>query len=116
MATVAITPVQLSADTGVVITQGAGTAIVEANTNTIAYPKEGKLLLLVDSDHADTALTVAAGFGVNAGQGTVSYAVGNTIQHLIVVGNSAQLKNADGLISITYATNSAGYVRAFYLP
>ena len=82
MATVAIVPTQLSADTGVVITPGAGTAIVAAN----------------------------------AGQGTVSYAVGNTIEHLIVVGNSAQLKDADGNISITYATNSAGYVRAFYLP
>ena len=116
MATVAITPTQLSADTGVVITQGAGTAIVAANTNTIAYPEEGKLLLVVDSDHADTALTVGAGFGVNSGQGSVEYAVGNTIEHLIVVGNSAQLKDADGNISITYATNSAGFVRAFYLP
>ena len=116
MATVAITPTQLEKNTGSVITQGAGTAIVAANTNTIAYPKDGQLLLVVDSDHADTALTVAAGFGVEAGLGSVEYAVGNTVQHLIVVGDSARLKDADGNISITYATNSAGYVRAFYLP
>lgn len=117
MATVAITPTQLSKDTGVVITQGAGTAIVAANTNTILYPADGKLLLLIDSDHADTAATVAASdFGVSAGLGTETYSVGDTIQHLIVVGDSAQLKKAAGYISITWAANSAGYIRAFYMP
>lgn len=116
MATVAITPTQLSVDTGSAITQGAGTAIVQANTNTIAYPRDGKLLIVIDSDHADTEATVAAGFGVASGQGSVSYAVGNAASHLIVVGPSSKLKDADGNISITWATNSAGYIRAFYLP
>lgn len=117
MATVAITPTQLSKDDGSAITQGAGTAIVAANTNTILYPADGKLLLVIDSDHADTAATVAASdFGVNSGLGTVSYAVADTVSELIVVGDSAQLKKAAGYISITWATNSAGYIRAFYLP
>ena len=116
MATVAITPTQLSVDDGSAITQGAGTAIVAANTNTIAYPRDGKLLLVIDSDHADTAATVAAGFGVAAGQGSVEYAVADTVSELIVVGPSSKLKNTSGNVSITWATNSAGYIRAFYLP
>lgn len=116
MATVAITATQLSKMTGAVITQGAGTAIVEANTNKVLYPKDGQLLLVVDSDHADTALTFAAGFGVEAGQGSTTCEVGSGIQHLIVIGDSARYKDADGYVSWTYATNSAGYVRAFKLP
>lgn len=114
MATVALTPVQLVSDTGVVITQGAGTAIVAANTNTIAYPKDGNLIILIDSDHADTAATLAAGFGIDAQ--TETYAVGDTIQHMIVVGASTKFKNVSGLLSMTWAANSAGFIRCYYVP
>lgn len=116
MATVAITPTQINKNEGFTLTQGAGTAIVQANTNTIAYPKDGKLLITIDSDHADTTAVVASGFGTEAGLGTVSYAVGDTVIKGFIVGDSARIKNASGNISITWATNSAGYIRAFYLP
>lgn len=118
MATVALTPTQLSVDTAAVITQGAGTAIVAANTNTISYPKDGELLILIDSDHADTAATIAVSdYGVAKGQGTVTYSVADTVQSLFVVGSSSRFKIAAGdKISITWAANSAGYIRAYYLP
>ena len=41
MATVAITPSQMSADTGVVVTPGAGTANVAAKTKKIARRRDG---------------------------------------------------------------------------
>lgn len=118
MATVALTPTQLTVDTAAVITQGAGTAIVAADTNTIPYPKDGELLILIDSDNAATEATIAVSdFGVSKGQGTASYAVANTVQSLFVVGSSSRFKiNAGDEISITWAAGSAGFIRAFYLP
>ena len=114
MAITTITPTRLVSDTGVVITPGAGTAINTANSMIIAYPRDGELLITIDSNHADTVATVAAGYGVDAQ--AVTYAVGDTIEHLISIGSSSKLINSDGNISITWATNSAGFLTAWYLP
>jgi len=114
MAVTTITPTRLVSDTGVVITPGAGTAINTSNSMVFAYPKDGELLITIDSNHASTVATVAAGYGINAQ--TDTYAVGDTIEHLIVIGASSKFKNSDGNISITWATNSAGFVTAWYLP
>ncbi len=117
MAVTTITPTRLTKITGAVITPGAGTAINDANSMSIAYPKDGELLLTIDSNHADTAATIAASdFGVESGLGSLTFAVGDTVEHLIVVGDSARFKNADGNITITWATDSAGFVTAWYLP
>lgn len=118
MATVALTPTQLSANTAAVITQGAGTAIVAANTNTIEYPADGELLILIDSDHADTAATIAASdFAVGAGKGALTVSVADTVQSMFFVGESARfLQSSGGKISITWAANSAGYIRCYYIP
>jgi len=114
MAETAITPTRLVSDTGVVITPGAGTAINTSNYMTIPYPKDGELLITIDSNHADTSATVVAGFGVDSQ--TTTYAVGDTIEHLIVIGSSSKIKNGDGEIRIDWATNSAGFLTAWYLP
>lgn len=115
MATVAITATSLVKNTEQAVTQGAGTAIVEANTNKVLYPKEGKLLLWVDSDHADTALVIGAGDFVAAGKGSLTWEIGDTTAEILIV-EGDRFKDSDGYISWTYATNSAGYVRAFNLP
>lgn len=117
MAEVRITPTQIVKNTEQVVTQGAGTAIVQANNNVIAFPKNGKLLLWVDSDHASTALTIdASTWAIEKGLGDLVWAIGDTVAEILVIGDSARFVNADGDINITYATNSAGFIRAFYLP
>lgn len=124
MAVTEITPTQMVYNTGVEISQGAGTAINASNTMEFAYPKQGKLIIIVDSDHADTSASFAASdFAAGRGLGAVTFAVGNTKEYMIVV-NSTQCVRKVGegsnslrdVLKITWAANSAGFVRAFYLP
>lgn len=123
MAVTEITPTQASLDTAFALSQGAGTAINAANTMEIPYPKQGKLLIVIDSDHADTAATFSAGFGVSAGLGALTVAVGNAAQSGVVL-SSDRLKvlkgdgasALGGVLQIAWAANSAGFVRAYYLP
>ena len=118
MAITALTPTRLVSMTGVVVTAGAGTAINDANSMTIPYPKDGELIITIDSNHADTAATVAASdYAVSAGLAPTTMAVGDTIIHMFVIGESAKYKKStDGLISLTWATNSAGFITTWYLP
>jgi len=114
MAETVITPTQMTSDTGVVVTPGAGTAIDDSNYMTIVYPKDGDLWITIDSNHADTAATVVAGFGVDSQ--TTLYEVGDTVEHLINIGASSKIKNGDGEIRIDWASNSAGFITAWYSP
>lgn len=115
MATTVITPTDVSLNTAAVITQGAGTAINDADTMSFAYPRHGKLLILIDSDHADTEATFAAGDKINSVMGTLAIAVASGVQSMVIL-ESDRFKDNDGNITCTWATNSAGFVRAFYLP
>ena len=115
MAETAITPAVVSRNTAFVLTPGAGTAINDANTMAIPYPVDGKLLIVIDSDHASTAATFAVGHGVAAGQGTLTVAVGDTVESAVII-DTDRFKQADGDVIISWATNSAGFLRAFYLP
>lgn len=126
MAVTEITPTQVVLDTAFSLSQGnvgSPTAINAANTMEFPYPKQGKLLLVIDSDHADTAATFSAGFGVAKGLGTLTVAVADTTQSGVIV-SSDRLKVATGadttplkgVLQIAWAANSAGYVKAFYLP
>ena len=114
MAETAITPTQLTSDTAVVITAGTGTAINTSNYMTMAYPKDGQLLIKIQSTNDATSGVLTAGFGVDAQ--TETYAATNGVTSLFVVGSSAKVKNSDGEIRIDWATSSAGYLQAFYLP
>lgn len=116
MAETTITPTTMSKDTAITLTQGAGTAIVDTNTMAIDYKKDGKLLIVIDSDHADTVATFAVSdFGVASGLGVQTLAVGSGVQKGIII-SSDRHKQSDGDIIISWATNSAGFVRAFELP
>lgn len=115
MAETRITPTQMSYHTAYAVTQGAGTAINASDTMAFAYPKHGKLLIQIDSDHADTAATIAVGFGIDSGQGTSSIAAASGVSVVFMV-ESSRHKQADGDVIISWAANSAGFVRAFYLP
>lgn len=115
MATTTLTATALSYNTGQAITQGTGTAINASNTMRVLYPKEGKLLILVDSDHADTAATFTAGSFTASGKGALTHAVGNAAMEIILV-ESDRLKNSDGYVYWTWAANSAGFVQCYTLP
>jgi len=115
MAVTTITPTRLVSNTGVVITPGAGTAINTANTMAIAYPKDGELIITIDSNHASTVATIGASAVGIDGQ-TDTFAVGDTIEHLISIGSSSKYIDGDGNVTLSWATNSAGFVTAWYLP
>ena len=116
MAETTITPTQVSSMTGVVITPGTGTAINAANTIHIAYPKDGDLFVIIDSDHADTSASFGAGFGVASGRGATAVAVADTVQKIVAIGESSRYLDADGDVVITWAASSAGFLFAFYVP
>jgi hypothetical protein len=118
MATTTLTATDLDYGEEQDISQGGGTAINAANTMRVLYPKNGKLLILIDSDHADTAATFKAG-GENkggflaAGLGDwTPTAPGDTKLDLIMI-DSDRFKDMDGYVYWTWATNSAGFVRVF---
>jgi hypothetical protein len=113
MAETTITPTAMTAGTAIVVTAGIGTAIDTANTMIVAYPKQGKLILYCDSNHADTAATFTAGVGVSAGLGSFEWAVGDTVAQMIML-DSDRLVDEDGNLEITWATNSAGFLTAWY--
>ncbi len=117
MAVVAITPTTLvtgteSADLPIT----AGTAINAANTNTIAYPKEGKLLLVLNNTFAGSkAITIAAGDGIAKGLGAKTVTMAQDDVMFLIV-NSSRHKDDEGNITLSYAASMTGYVQAFYLP
>lgn len=112
-----IVPTLMVKDESDEITAGVGTAINTGNTMTILYPKNGKLLIVIDSNHADTAATVAiSDYFTGEGQGTKTIAVPDTEIHMFIVGDSARYKTKAGIISISWAANSAGFLHAFDLP
>ena len=108
-----ITPTQMVAGTAIVVTPGVGTAISTSNTMVIAYPKQGKLLLYLDSNHDDTEATFSAGVGVSAGLGSFAWAVADTVTAQMML-DSDRLVDEDGNLEITWATNSAGFLAAWY--
>lgn len=124
MAVTEITPTDISLDTAQAFTQGTGTAINESNTMEIPYPKQGKLLILIDSDHADTEATfTASDFGVAKGLGDLAVAIGDTAMKAVILSSDRLLQSKGdgdntiaGVLEISWATNSAGFVQAYNLP
>lgn len=118
MATTVITAVQMAVNVGDVITPGAGTAIVAADTMKVLYPREGKLLIIVDSDNAATQInfTETDQFtGKLPASQALQFAVGNTVMSMIMV-ESDRHKANDGHLIWIWAASSAGFVRVFLLP
>ena len=116
MATVAITPTSLAFNTvSADLPIAGGTAIVAANTNTFAYPKEGKLVIQLNNTFAGAKnFTFAAGDGISSGQGSKVIAMAQNDVRFIVL-ESSRFSN-DNKISLTYEAGTTGFVQAFYLP
>ena len=117
MAITTLTATALTKETAQVITAGSGTAIDAANSMIVAYPKEGKLLIIIQSSNAATAATFAASdYFTAAGQGALTFAVGLGITHMIVFLSSDRFKQLDGTLEWTWAALSAGFVQVYTLP
>jgi len=117
MAEVRLTPTAIAVNVEQVVTQGAGTAIVGANTNLVAVLKNKKILFWVDSDHANTAMTIIAStWATEKGHGNLVWAIGNAVAEVLVVGDSARFVNANGDLNISWHADSAGFIKVFYLP
>lgn len=124
MAVTEVTPTTFAMETDVVATGSGGTAINASNSIEYKYPKHGKLLLMILSAHANTAAYIAAGdSGVATGLGAYTWAVGNAVYEMLIVDSDRHLIKTgsgatawSGVISITWHADSAGYIRAWYLP
>ena len=112
MAETTITVNAMVAGTEIVVTAGIGTAINTSNTMVIDYPKQGKLILYIDSNHADTAAVFTAGVGVSSGLGTFTWSVADTVAEMIML-DSDRLVDENGQLEITWASNSAGFLAAW---
>lgn len=124
MAYTEITPSTVSLDTAFTIGGTSGTAINASNTMEIPYPKQGKLLIVILSSHNDTAPTFAAGYGVAKGLGalTASAIASGVLNGFVLSSDRLVTKvgsgsnTLKGVLSVTWAANSAGYLAAYYLP
>lgn len=112
-----ITPTQLAYDVASASLPVTGlTAIVHGNTDTIAYPKTGKLLIVMNNTTAGAGtITFNAGDFTANGLGNLDVAFTQDQVKFIVV-SSDRLKQSDGTLSIDYSASMTGYIGAFYLP
>ena len=93
----------------------AGTAIVAANTDTIAYPKEGRLLIVINNTtETEQDITFSAGDKLSAGQGDLVVEMA-TLDVRFVVLESSRFSSSDQ-ITIDYEAGTTGFVMAFYIP
>lgn len=115
MAETTITVNAITPGTEIVVTPGIGTAINTANTMLIPYVKNRKLILYIDSNHASTSASFAAGDGVSKDLGAFAWAVGNGVSEMMCL-DSDRLVNSSGNLIISWATDSAGFLAAWSLP
>jgi len=94
----------------------AGTAFTDASTLEVAYPREGKLLLIITSTYAGANTVVVEGGEYHAGVlGDYQFATAqNGVYYLVV--DSDRFKDFDGMLNITFGTSNTGYVKALSLP
>ena len=117
MAVVAISPTELTVGTASAdLPITAGTAINASNTNTITFPKESKLLLVLNNTYSGSkSVTISAGEGVAKGQGSLVLALAQDDVKFLIV-DQARHKDFDGNITLSYTASMTGYVQAFTLP
>ena len=123
MAITELTPTTFAKETDVVATGAGGLAITAADTIEIKYPKEGKLLLMILSSHANCAAYIKKGdSGVAKDLGAYTWAVGNAVYEMLIVDGDRHLlatgagANAfKGCIEISWHADSTGFIRAWYL-
>lgn len=114
-ATVTATALTRNAASSDLVMSG-GTAFTATSILEVAYPREGKLLIIINSTYvgANTA-TIKAGEFLGAGIGAISITTAQNGVYYIVV-DSIRCKEFDGMINITFGTSNTGFVRAISLP
>jgi hypothetical protein len=114
-ATVTATALTLNTATADIVMSG-GTAFTDASTLEIAYPREGKLLIMINSTYAgaNTAI-VEAGEFLSNGQSTITVTTAENGVYAIVI-ESSRCKDFDGMVNLTFGTSNTGFVRALSLP
>lgn len=94
----------------------AGTAINASNTMRIAYPREGKLFLVLNNTYAGSkVVTVKAGAYISEGIGDYAITMAQDDVVFLVV-DSSRFKDFDGYINLSFAASMTGFVQAFSLP
>lgn len=112
-----ITPVKLSANVG------AGTFTTDMSTlagvteHVISgFDKAKKICLYADNTSSQKAITVnASDFGVNRGQGAVTFTLPQNIPMSIAL-EGARVLQSDGTIVFTVASSMTGDLSVFELP
>lgn len=99
-----------------------GTAIVHAATDTIVYPREGKLIIVLNNTFAGAKIvTIGAGDALGAGVGSMDISIAqDAVEYLVL--DSARFKTfgvaatGGGVITIDYEAAMTGFVMALSLP
>jgi hypothetical protein len=114
MSVTTVTATTLTKDTGSVSTYSGLTSINTSNTGRVLYPKEGRLVFLLQSSNAATSLVFdASDYGINKQAVTVAATSG--VEKVFVL-SSNKVKQSDGYVTWSYAASSAGYVGCFVIP
>ncbi len=93
-----------------------GTAFTDASTLEVAYPREGKLLLIINSTYAGAnTASITAGEFLGNGVGAISVTTAQDGVYYVVI-DSIRCKDFDGMINITFGTSNTGFCHAFSLP
>lgn len=94
----------------------AGTAIDKTKTMHVLYPREGKLVLVLNNTYAGSSvITVSAGEYHANGIGSLAITMAQDDVRFLVL-DSDRFKDFDGYINLTFDANTTGYVQAFSLP
>lgn len=112
-----ITPTTLVKNTASAnLVMSGGTAFTDATEAKIDFPREGSLLIIINSTYAGASTaTVAAGEFLSSGQGPITITTAKDGVYYIVV-ESSRVKDFDGDITVTFGTSNTGFIRAIQLP
>ena len=92
------------------------TAIDATKTMEVAYPQQGKLLLVLNNTYAgEKVFTISAGEYLGLGQGAYAIAMAQADVRYLVV-DSMRHKKMDGVLEISFAASTTGFVGAFLIP
>lgn len=119
MATLTATALTLNTASANLVMSG-GTAFTDATTLDVAFPQEGKLLIIINSTYAG-ANTATIGTGadyIGAGVGTITVTTAQNGVYYIVVSSSRTKVGAAGAgtVNIIFGTSNTGFVRALTIP
>lgn len=92
------------------------TAIDADKTMQVLYPREGKLVLILNNTTAGAKnFTISAGEYISEGIGDYVIAMAQDDVRFLVI-DSSRFKDFDGLVSIEFEDSTTGFVGALSLP